>query len=103
MVKEFKQAWTENKIVLSILGLVLTGLLAWGVWVTQRGYVTTFNVEKITNISNDIVEIKKDVSGVKSKMDIQAGKMDLQIQKSETNQAEILKNQAEIIRELRRK
>ncbi len=103
MVKDIKQAWAENKVVLIMLSVVLTGLLGWGVWVTHGIYAGTFNQEKIVGLCSDIEDVKKEVNGLKIKMDVQTVKMDIQVLKAESNQVEILKMQNEIMKELRRK
>ncbi len=101
MVEEIKQSWKDNRILLSMFGIVLAGLLAWGIWVTKGVFGATFNQEKIVSICSDIAEVQKETAGLKTKLDVQAMKMDVQILKSESNQMEILKNQNEIMKEIK--
>ncbi len=103
MVETVKRAWTENKFVLAVFGLVLTGLLAWGIWVTQGVYVATFNAKTIDTVCGDIDAMKKIDAELRIQAEVQAVKLDVQVLKMETNQLEILKMQAEIMKELRRR
>ena len=103
MVEEIKQSWKDNKILLSVFGVVIAGLLAWGIWVTKGVFGATFNQEKLIGLCVDISEVQKDVGALKVKMDVQTVKMDVQVLKSESNQIEILKNQADIMKELKKK
>ncbi len=35
MVEELKRTWSENKFLMIVCGVIATGLLTWGVWVTK--------------------------------------------------------------------
>ena len=106
-VREFAK---NNKFVSIFIGLIASGLLGWGIWVTRGVFAGDVHVEKINNICSDVSEVKEEVNSLKTKvgslglqLDVQAMKMDTQILKTESNQQEILRTQEAILRELRRK
>jgi hypothetical protein len=103
MVEEIRKSWRDNKFLLSVFGVMIAGLMAWGIWVTKGVFGATFNQEKIVSICADIAEVQRETAGLKTKIDVQGMKMDVQILKSESNQVEILRNQADIMKELKRK
>ena len=50
-----KQAVKENKMVSVILGVLATGLLAWGIWVTDASYTVHYTRSvQLSNICADI-------------------------------------------------
>lgn len=109
-----KQLAKDNKFATIVIGAVASGLLAWGIWVTQgvftgdKGFAV--HIEKINNVCMDIAEVKGQVDALRAKvesqsvkLDVQAAKMDTQVLKTEANQQEILRVQEQILRELRKK
>lgn len=60
-----KRTWLENKFVITMLTLVLTGLLAWGVWVTRGAYSGENVKDKLTTVCSQVDEAKKDIGTLK--------------------------------------
>jgi hypothetical protein len=103
MVEEMKRAWTDNKLVMSICGVVIAGLMAWGIWLTKIGFASQFNEVVLSSVCNDVEAMKKIDAGLKLQAEVLAVKFEVQTLKMETNQKEMLQNQAEIMKALKRR
>ena len=54
-----KQAVKENKMISVILGVLATGLLAWGIWVTDASYKVHFtSTVELKNICDTVENLK---------------------------------------------
>jgi len=103
MVEEMRRAWTENKLVMSICGIVMAGLMAWGIWVTKGVFSAQFNEETLASICDDVDRMKKIDEGLRVQAEVLAVKFEVQTLKMETNQKEMLQNQVEIMKELKKR
>lgn len=103
MVEEIKKSWTENKIVLSVCGVVIAGLLAWGVWVTKISFSSQFNEVTLKSMCDDVDRMKKIDEGLRIQAEVLSVKFEVQTLKMETNQKEMLQNQVEIMKELKKR
>jgi len=52
-------AMKENKLISMILGAIATGLLAWGIWVTDAAYDVKYG-KKLIESRQEIVSLKQD-------------------------------------------
>ena len=103
MVTELKQAWIENKLVMSICGVVIAGLMAWGIWVTKGVFAAQFNETTLSSLCGDVEAMKKIDAGLKLQAEVLAVKFEVQTLKMETNQKEMMQNQVEIMKELKKR
>ena len=102
MVTELKQAWIENKLVMSICGVVIAGLMAWGIWVTKGVFSAQFNEGTLKGMCEDVERMKKIDEALRVQAEVLAVKFEVQTLKMETNQKEMLQNQVEIMKELKK-
>ena len=103
MVEEIKQSWKENKLIMSICAVVITGLMAWGIWVTKGVFAATFSEITLKVVCDDIDRMKKIDEALKLHASVLEVKFENQTLKMEMNQKEIMQNQVDIMKALRKK
>ncbi len=103
MVAEAKRTWTENKFLMSVCGVIMAGLIAWGIWVTKGVFASQFNETTLRTMCDDVDKMKKIDEALKLNASVLEIKFDNQTLKMEMNQKEIRENQIAIMRELRRR
>jgi len=103
MVAEIRKAWTENKLVMSICGVVIAGLMAWGIWVTKISFASQFNEITLKSMCDDVETMKKVDSGLRLQAEVLAVKFETQTLKMELNQKETIERLNDIVKALSRK
>jgi len=103
MVVELKKAWTDNKIVMSACGVVIAGLMAWGIWVTKGVFSAEFNESTLKAMCTDVERMKKIDEGLRLQAEVLAVKFETQTLKMELNQKEIMTKQDDLMRVLSKK
>jgi uncharacterized protein YlxW (UPF0749 family) len=70
---------TYSKVILAVIAILLSGVLSWGVWMTNRVYSADKDKEvasqKVIRICEDIDEVKWDIKSLKSEVKEQNEKM----------------------------